>query len=117
MFRVMFKCQNGFTKEKMKEVIKLRNNGMKCVNSDNRCVYLNENGNSCVAGCFIPRGHRAQHKALTIDAIMTEHVDLKMPLDLDGMCELQVVHDLYGYGNSETLHEALFKWIDENVED
>lgn len=120
----MFKCQNGFTREKMKEVIKLKNNGTPPVDAVNfSCLYQDGNGNRCVVGCFFPDNHPALKSIGWIVNVLQRYGDLRssLPLDDDGMQKLQGVHDGYAHTKEglrkNTLHEVLFKWIDENVED
>lgn len=109
-----YKCINGWTKEKMKAQIKLKNNGMRAVDPWGIiCLYRTPDGNACAIGCFIPDNNQAIRYNCPIDTI---HHQVKeyMPIELTGLIELQFLHDR---NEKDNLHDVLFYWIDENVED
>lgn len=55
-----FKCINGYTKDKMIEMIKTRMLDHRSMNSvGTYCSYLAPDGNRCAVGVFIPDGHRS----------------------------------------------------------
>lgn len=126
----MFQTINGWTKEKMKAQIRAKNNGQpsirKVANDDGTfyttCVYRAKDGNACAAGCFIPDD---KYSARTMEGWNIRHAaeldhDLRdqLPLTLDGMTHMQVLHD--GYDKSDfsgDMREILCKWIDDTVID
>ena len=112
----MFKPINGFTKEKMIEVIKARNTGKKCANLINNCLYDDGNGNHCAIGVFMPDDHEAMKFMGGSINLFLNYPDLQnvMPLDANTMGELQEVHDSQPLGTQ--VHGALINWINENVE-
>lgn len=115
----MFKVINGWTKEKMKEQIRLRNNGKKSLMFKNGriCLYRSSEGNHCAAGCFI------DDEFLTEGLIQQNGIASEMPLEIlnkfplepDGMDKMQTIHD---FANAEVnMRDVLCTWIDENVEE
>lgn len=123
-----FQTINGWTKEKMIQQIKSRNNGKPSLvvkGGEPSCVYRNPvDGNCCAAGCFIPDEKYSQAmEGGTIIRVLKDFPSLSasMPLEGPGMAELQCAHDheiLTGTGLIEELdmHEILEDWINENVE-
>lgn len=112
----MYKTANGWTKEKMKAQIRLKNNGTRS-SEGSRCVYRTKDGSACAVGCFIPDGHEALDTIWPASTLVRTYPSLAslVPLtSLDGLNSLQCAHDRHIGLN---LHEALFSWIDENVED
>ncbi len=116
-----YKAINGFTKQSIIETIKKGNNNSQAKNNKNGlCEYLTTDGNRCFVGCFLPEGHSAQNYRGQVPDLFTEYsalVDL-MPLDEEGLTELQVLHDTYQRTQaSATLHETMEAWVNENVGD
>jgi hypothetical protein len=114
----MYKTINGWTKDKMKAQIRLKNNGKRSLSGElDGCAYQAEDGNRCAAGCFIPDGHIALHFGDFIDLAIQIHPELKtsMPLDTEDMYKFQIAHDTAN--DKEDVRDVLCRWIDENVED
>lgn len=113
----MYKTQNGWTKEKMKNQIKKYNNGTGSYDED-RISYFYENPkdkNRCAVGCFIPDNHKALSFNSGVQALLETYKDLNKFMPLQNMESFQSEHDFSR--NSDNMHQILFKWIDENVED
>lgn len=118
-----YKTINGWTKEKMLEVVKARPFEERAVFSflgedgivHTICEYLSKNGNKCAAGLFIPDGHPSQMINDTIGHKLYKHPDLKtvMPLDTAGMQAFQDVHDGAITVSAKSL---MIKWVEEMVE-
>jgi len=118
----MFKPINGWTKEKILDVIRARKHEKPAYCDDAmQCMYLTKDENKCAAGLFIPDGHEAQKSRNNIVAIMEKYTDIAniMPLNADPMRDLQLVHDneasefyrKFG-GNAK---EAMIDWVEKNV--
>lgn len=74
----MYNPVNGWTKVKMIEQIKLKNNGKKSKNElDGRCMYKTPNGNHCAIGCFIPDSHRALRFEGNVLELLIEYPELR----------------------------------------
>lgn len=117
----MYKTINDWTKKKMIEQIKLKNNGIKAINSRGLCAYRSEDNNCCVVGCFIPDKEYEEISEL-LDGMTSREVikvfEDMFPLTRSGMMELQGIHDNYEEELSIlSLHETLENWINANVED
>lgn len=116
------KCINGWTKEKMKEQIRKKNNGKQAMrsleNGGTACVYETPDGNHCAVGCFIPEGHPGMRCTDSSNVLLAEHPDLLsvMPLDGDNLRAFQRQHDGVCPTN-EIIHHRLFQWIDNNIKD
>jgi hypothetical protein len=134
-----FELINGYTKEKLKNLILTKNIGepalappMDMENEDGfmvkeapgYCVYFNpENNNRCAIGCCIPDSFIEEHKAklqeeLSVDGLLKDFPELveHMPFDLRGCGAFQLAHDQWEIVNSGlSLHAYLCKWIDENT--
>jgi hypothetical protein len=113
----MYKTQNGWTKQRIIEQIKHRNNGEKAGNGE-ECFYRTKDGNACFAGCFIPdEDYKKEFESRNIFALMSIYPELvdKMPLPAHGMDELQRIHDKSFTG--ENLHEKMERWVNDNVEE
>jgi hypothetical protein len=112
----MYKCINGWTKEKMKAQVRKYNNGTKSENKG-MCLYKNGN-NRCAIGCFIPDDkidELKSHKG-TVESLLHHHPDLKvnMPLKIGSLISFQEAHD-NTFVNDMRTH--LCGWIDKNCED
>lgn len=130
-----FKIQNGWTKQKMKDQIKLKNNGSKAFASS-ICCYRTPDGNACAAGCFIPDElYSGSFEGISTDGFfnlkrLEDKIDIspedldrakeiakKFPLDVLGMQAMQRVHDDFKSAafpgeNPRNLHDELFQFID-----
>jgi hypothetical protein len=111
----MYKLINGYTIESMKARIRKYNNGTRAMCDIGTCVHETKDGNRCGAACFFPDDHEVMKHNGDIARIMERYEDLVklLPLDAIGMNAVQATHDKCD-GN---VHEALFTWIDENVEE
>ena len=119
----MFTTINGYTKEKMKEVIRANFKG-KASDNGGGCYYLTEDGRRCAVGCFIDEA--TLNNIDTPDLSMPvaellenyEEVQEIMPLGLDGLKVFQSAHDtMFGSTDPEVQKEILINWIDNNVKD
>lgn len=110
----MSKPINGFTKQKILEVLQARKFPGRAI-SDERgdCAYKTEDGNKCGVGMFIPDGHKAESYHGSYLEVIAYYPDLLafMPLDHVGMGELQFAHD-----SSPNAKKAMLDWVNENVE-
>ena len=115
----MFKPINGFTKEKMIEMIKARNTGDKCMitreDGSSFCSYDDGKGNHCAVGIFMPDGHEGMSYTGGYSRLFNRYPDLKisMPLEPETMGQLQEIHDKQPEGIQ--VRSALINWINENV--
>lgn len=115
----MYKCINGWTKEKMIVQIKLRNNGKVSIDDETgNCRYRTEDNNACAVGCFLPDEACPDLEGF---ALVPDYLDMFMPyanlfpLDFNGMRTLQDKHD--SAFKLSNVHAILEHWINENVED
>lgn len=121
--RKMYKAINGYTKAKMIEKILKYNNGTKASNDEGNCFYEDSRSNRCAIGCFIPDEHIKVAKSIYggIGALMLDmpYLNSHMPLEPEGLEELQGVHDCFCNYNilDRTLHGELVRWVHLNVED
>lgn len=122
----MYATINGWTKERIKEQIRARNNGTPAKTPEDplghfRCLYLTDDGNRCAAGVFIPDGHPAQSSTLSISSVLDDHPDLyaAMPLGMNGMYALQAYgHDRPAFNaTTRDMRDVMCEWIDLNVVD
>ena len=113
----MFQAINGWTKETMKARIHDYNYGTCAVDANGTCCYQTSNGNRCAVGAFIPDDHRSLAHKSGARSLLQNYPDLatNMPLDLDGLIELQHTHDVAA--NPDRVLELLDAWIDKNVQD
>lgn len=114
----MFKTINGWTKEKMKERIRLKNNGYKATTPDGSfCVYRTSTGNACAAGVFI---EDSDVKLINRQSDPVHQLPLeilnKFPLEPYAIRELQKAHDEFESTDGD-MRDHLCKWVDEKVED
>jgi len=124
----MYKTINGWTKAKMIEQIKLRNNSTKSMEESGFCMYRGPNNNACAVGCFIPDELYVprMEKGYPARSLVREFINIRdsMPLDPYGLAAMQNIHD-YNAGDTQTRYrypqlnvvERLTAWINENVED
>ncbi len=115
----MYKTINGWTKDRMKAQIDKYNNGTKS-ESNQSCVYETERGNRCAVGCFIPDLHDGLRYCGNVDSLVFKYNDLEryMPLPIDAMKQLQIVHDKFDTRNGyKDVKQAMYAWIDSAVID
>lgn len=104
---------NGWTKQKMINHIKKNFNG-KSVNNEGSCQYRGPNETKCAVGMFIPdKKYKTTMESIT-GSVVIARFKLKMPLELNGMDALQLMHDTSH--PMDTLEDML-SWIDNCVED
>ena len=124
----MFKPINGWTKERILEVIKARtHDGPSICTKEKYCVYKAIDGNKCAVGLFIPEGHPGQTYEGTVKSLVHLHPDLRdfMPLDIRSLHELQRVHDTESpYHESDfqrpfdgNAKSAMIDWVEKYVRD
>src|SRR5688500_14678992 len=95
---IKYQTVNGWTKERMKQAIRERNNGKPAYVPGIGCSYLTSDGNCCAVGCFIPQGHKGQGANSTIAAnLFVKYPDLRslMPLSDYAMQDFQNYHDIH----------------------
>ncbi len=117
----MYKAINGWTKEKMKAQIRLKNNGDKSVSrGGDSCAYRGIRDNACGVGCFIP--DECYEMRMDVDtpgpaALLNlyPHLAEHMPLNTLDLTDLQAAHDSYYDGGD--MRDHLCDWIDNNVRD
>lgn len=125
----MYETINGWTKESMKEAIRKYNNGTRAVDPcTDICEYFSDGGNRCAVGCFIPEqfkeavrkaGGASAQNLLVYNSFVPESfvpglID-HMPIDPEGLMEMQSIHDDFGDDPATDVRDALDNWIDENV--
>lgn len=121
-----YKLQNGFTKKEMIEIIDSYNNGkMSFDDGDGVCVYK-DGDNHCAVGCFIPHKHKGMDFHGGVVHLLERYPGLKdiMPLEIDGLRELQMVHDhmfldtdvRLKYRKIKNVKKRMITWINDNVE-
>lgn len=117
----MYKTQNGWTKESMKEHVKANFKG-KSIDENGNCVYRGPDGKKCAVGLFIPDEFydpMLENSAPGIldgeNSLFLKKPELLffMPFDPNGMQRFQIFHDVSKL-NLKT--EELLSWIDINVE-
>lgn len=115
----MFTTINGWTKDRIKQQILLRNDGTIATNTaTGSCKYRTKSGNHCAVGCFIPDGHIAMSEVLSVGQVLHKYPELQsaMPLPPVAMGEMQAVHDnIVDTGCDGTMHDLLLAWVDNNV--
>lgn len=120
----MYKCINGWTKEKMikhmQKEFKGRSTGPYIdAKGEQRhsCVYRGPEGKKCGVGLFIPDElYNRAMEGLTALKIIQEYSELElvMPLDVAGMNRLQSIHDTSTHLDEQTLANML-DFIKHNV--
>ena len=116
----MYKCINGFTKEKIKETILKNNKNFPSIEDGINCKYRSDNGNMCFVGCFIPEKEYSPTMEGTPIAYLLglfANLNKYMPLPNSALIDLQILHDGYSEYNMKSLHETMIDWVDANVED
>jgi hypothetical protein len=126
VYKEKFKTINGWTKAEMIEAVKkymLKHQSVETYAGDVpgmtfTCLYQAPDGNRCAVGCFIPDGHIALKMREGIHLLLPLVPDLKrkLPLNREGLMELQAVHDKI---NDPTINPRprVLKWIRDNVVD
>lgn len=110
----MYPTINGWTKESMKQAIQLRNTGCRAVTHRGMCTYVNDYGNHCAVGCFIPDEHPASGSEYGVSALISQFPELKFPLEVNALYKMQAVHDYCGDADPRPL---LAEWIEMHVVD
>lgn len=86
---------NGFTRDKVMQVIRKENLGKKS-SHDYTCSYRNPDGNKCLVGCFIPDDkydELMESKTVDLDFLEKYNLKVNMPLRTNIMERLQKFHD------------------------
>lgn len=112
----MYKCINGWTKEKMLRKLRSRKFEHKSESWDGRCLYVADDGNMCGVGMFIPKKMytKSMEGSNARTVIRKFKLADKMPLGYAGMEALQAFHDgCY----SEKAKQEMIDWVKENVRD
>lgn len=121
----MYKPINGWTKEKILNVIRARKQKKAAYDKNtSQCKYLTKDGNKCAVGLFIPDGHQAQNYVCDVINLITSFPTLikNMPLETYAMKQLQKVYDNEGPKKSITskfegnAKAAMLDWVERNVE-
>lgn len=111
----MYRCINGWTKDRMLEVVTNRpfEEAAYCDKRE-ECYYIMPNGNRCAVGLFIPNDHPALKESMGVVAVCGKYRGLLeiLPLELSGMQDFQLAHDL----NKENAKTKMIEWIQTNVE-
>lgn len=115
----MFKCINGWNKEKMIETLKKEYKGQAVAKDTNICQYLTSDGKKCAVGCFIPDGHEAQYYNVGVqyifggNSLLSKYPDLIsiLPLEHSGLYKFQVFHD-----ERDRSLDDMIQWVNDNVE-
>ena len=113
----MYKAINGWTKSKIIEQIYKGNDGFRS-SKNGYCAYRGDKNNACAVGCFIPdEVYSDNMECLSATGLINNFTILvdRVPLPVDGLEALQLVHDRNPGGTD--VREALKTWINENVED
>ena len=116
-----FQAINGWTRSSMIGAIWKRNNGKQALSKSlGGCVYHTDDGNSCPVGCFMPEGYplpRCRRSEAINATLLADYPELAacMPLELDGLVEMQKIHDLHT--GDRDIRGLLTDWILENVWD
>lgn len=122
---VKYKTQNGWTKEKMIEHIqtnfkgksfRLKSSSM-AEEASQLCAYRGIDGTKCAVGMFIPdEKYRVEMEDKTIIALQRDFasIDVHMPLETEGMFQLQMVHDC---SRDVKCLTDMLEWVNKCVED
>lgn len=118
-----YKTTNGWTKETMKNQVRLKNNGTKASSGNGDLQisqYRTPDGNACGIGCFIDDNVAEVLQPRSIHKILadTPSIFKFMPLeDNFGLHKFQRVHDSAMLSDGEDMRDRLCNWIDDNVVD
>ena len=91
-----FKLNKGWTKQRVMEQFKARNNGTRAVDHDGSCMYRAD-GNACAMGAFIPDNKYTEFMEQTVVSakfIKQHGLSEFIPFTADGMRRMQRYHDL-----------------------
>jgi hypothetical protein len=126
----MYNLINGYTKKAMIAKILEGNKGWKSTRSSEKngtCVYRASDGNKCAVGCFIPDElyepemdeGQSEYDGIDAKTLLKTYPKLNnfMPLEVEGLLELQSVHDAFIDGIGVSLKQAIAHWIENNVRD
>lgn len=90
----------------------------KCVDESKSCMYLNEKGQKCAIGLFIPDGHKAQDMDSDVEGLLDEFPSLwdHMPsTNLELLEKFQQCHD--GLKETHSINsqkQTLINWVNQN---
>ena len=113
-----FKTRNGFTVEKIVELISTKNTGSVSYSAkEGLCMYETPEGNHCGVGCLLPSGHKGMGHVGGVTTLLNEYPDLEdiLPLGSIALVKLQNIHDATTFGIDP--RPAMIKFVEENVED
>jgi hypothetical protein len=112
----MHKTINGWTKQTMLDHVKINFKGKAC-DYEGRCFYRTPGpgtSKSCVAGMFIPdKSYVHEMEGIPIHKV-TYRIQEYMPLELEGMQNLQICHDT---SDNASCLENIVNFINHNVVD
>lgn len=118
----MFKAINGWTKKKILKVLEARRYNCAAESEvTGACMYTTSNGNRCAVGMFIPKRHEGGSLQGPVSELLELYPDLTkhMPLPLDGLTQLQSVHDGESYAQTgergRNAKKAMIDWVKKNV--
>lgn len=106
----------GWTKAKVMEQFKKRNNGTRASAPNTNCAYRGDGGNACAAGAFIPDAlYVPCMEGVLIYNLLANRPELEefMPLEMEGMLDMQQSHD--GCRDTDSTYEAIQKFLDKRV--
>lgn len=118
-----FQLINGWTKEKVLEQFKKKNNGT--VSKDSIiCSYKTLDGNHCAVGAFIPdEAYSLSFEKNPVNDLLSKypHLTSYMPLDRKGLTAMQCAHDQcnyipYTYYTNGDTYKAIEQFLNNEVE-
>jgi hypothetical protein len=117
----VYRTINGWTKERMIAQIqaKVPKNGGYSGNNRSNCAYRTQSGGACAVGAFIPDvaySPAMENHGVTYIQHYFPHVIKHMPVALEGLREMQKIHDGSTINGRDVVGE-LIEWIEANVSD
>jgi hypothetical protein len=117
----MVQCINGWTKEKVLNVLNARSfEEASYVTKPygGGCVYLREDGNRCGVGMFIPVDHVSTQGDCYVgsaESLIDDFPELSeaMPFHISDLLAFQFVHDQSK--NRLNAKQAMIEWVEEHV--
>lgn len=119
---------NGFTKERIIQVLKERNDGTKSQSVSGGCVYRSPSGtNHCFIGCFIPDElYKEEMEGYGPMGLLAKWPELKahMPLptnhggEVATLTEAQLSHDSFTHypgRGFDNVRDHMIDWVEKNV--
>lgn len=111
-----FRLKKGWTKRKVLNQFKRKNDGTCAQTNAGECVYRTNEGNACAVGAFIPDMlfEEKYNLGVGVSDLLIAQPQLKqfMPLAVNGLKAMQVAHDdCYG----STTYEAMKQFLDEQT--